>query len=335
MITSQPLNDILELAPYEKALRSLGYETLEEFTYVAHAASPELAKYLQVESVDNLLAPLPMAVAAIPAHAHQTMRQASYPLGAAISAVPRLQTAPSFVAADDLPPQINHIADLTAIRQQGTRGTCVAHAALALYEHHCQKQGTPMDFSEQFLYWNCKRSDNIPQESGTYLGIALPLLQDEGCCLETTWPYQSQPIAGNESQNPPPGGAQLEALQFRINGYNQLAPTSVIDIKNELSEGRCVAFSIPVFNSWHLNEYVILTGDIGNPLPGETRRGGHAMCLVGYVDMPNKPALGGGRFLLRNSWGDQWGIESSYGVGYGTIPYSYIARSCAEAYSIK
>ncbi len=69
------------------------------------------------------------------------------------------------------------------------------------------------------------------------------------------------------------------------------------------------------------------------PVPNEVRVGGHAMCLVGYVDMPN-PGLGGGRFILRNSWGTSWGIDSQYGPGYGTIPYAYIARMGAEAYSI-
>jgi len=58
------------------------------------------------------------------------------------------------------------------------------------------------------------------------------------------------------------------------------------------------------------------------------------MCLVGYTDMPGRPEIGGGRFILRNSWGTLWAAQSSFGAGYGTIPYSYIARLCMEAYSI-
>ncbi len=41
----------------------------------------------------------------------------------------------------------------------------------------------------------------------------------------------------------------LEALTYRVVEYKQLAPTSAADIQNELQRGRCVAFSIPVFNS--------------------------------------------------------------------------------------
>jgi C1A family cysteine protease len=100
-----------------------------------------------------------------------------------------------------------------------------------------------------------------------------------------------------------------------------------------LASGRCVAFSIPVFNSWYNhNPTVESTGDITNPLPGEGVVGGHAMAMIGYQDSPD-PGLGGGRFLIRNSW-PNWGTTSAHGVGYGTIPYSYIDRFGREAYAL-
>lgn len=177
----------------------------------------------------------------------------------------------------------------------------------------------------------------FPNSEGTWLAMAIPLLEREGCCLEPTWPYNPAPIIGNEGQGPPPGGAQLEAITFRAPGYKRLAPTSVPDIKNELAAGRCVAFSVPVFNSWLRSQWVAYSGDITMPVPGEVRVSGHAMCMVGYIDQPN-PGLGGGRFIIRNSWGTNWGINSSYGgvptPGYGTIPYAYIDRMGSEAYSI-
>jgi C1A family cysteine protease len=71
-----------------------------------------------------------------------------------------------------------------------------------------------------------------------------------------------------------------------------------------------------------------------NFIPSFVVLDGHAMCFVGYIDLPGNPGLGGGRFILRNSWGTSWGINSPYGAGYGTLPYRYIARFGAEAYSI-
>lgn len=59
------------------------------------------------------------------------------------------------------------------------------------------------------------------------------------------------------------------------------------------------------------------------------------MSLVGYQDGEAEEAIGGGRFILRNSWGDAWGPSSPHGAGYGTIPYSYIVTFGREAYSIE
>jgi hypothetical protein len=324
------------------ALRALGYLTLEQFLGVAQVAGRELGKYLGVD-IDTLLAEIPQASMAtsIPADILEAIVETEYPLGFAIDTMPSELLAPA--AAGDPPepsaliapaPNVNLIPQMPPIRDQGTRGTCVAHAAVAALEHFFGLAGAYQDMSEQFLYWNCKRRDGFPNSSGTWLASALPSLSLEGCCLEATWPYNTLPVAGNEGQGPPPGRAQIEALQYRTKNHHQLPPTSVQDIKAELTVGRCVAFSIPVFNTWYRNPRVSYTGEIINPVPGEVRVGGHAMCFVGYVDLPQNPELGGGRFLLRNSWGTRWGVSCAYGVGYGTVPYRYIESYCKEAYSI-
>lgn len=333
------INEVRELHTYRDALNALGFsgnESLEQFIGAAQVASPELAAYLGV-AVNTLITTVNTIAAfasAIPQGALNIIKQATYSLGVAIDHILQPSTAPSITAPAAPPPaNVTLIPQMPPIRNQQDRGTCVAHAALALYEHSLNVQGAYQDLSEQFLYWNCKRNDGIPNLEGTWLAIAMPLLQREGCCLETTWPYNPTPIPGNEGQGPPPGGAQLEALTFRAPAYQQLSPTFVNDMKNELATRRCVAFSVPVFNSWLRSSWVAYNGDITMPIPGEVRVGGHAMCLVGYIDMSDL-GLGGGRFILRNSWGTTWGINSPHGAGYGTIPYAYIARVGAEAYTI-
>src|SRR5438270_12823011 len=100
-----------------------------------------------------------------------------------------------------------------------------------------------------------------------------------------------------------------------------LGPRAVVDIKQVLATGRCVAFSVPVYNTLMKNPQAMKTGKIPNPVTGEMPVGGHAMCFVGYVDQPGTPGLGGGRFILKNSWDGLFGFASAYGPGYGTIPY--------------
>ena len=47
--------------------------------------------------------------------------------------------------------------------------------------------------------------------------------------------------------------------------------------------------------------------------------GGHAVMAVGYDE-------GEKRFIVRNSWGENWGLK-----GYFTMPYKYLAsRSLAD-----
>jgi hypothetical protein len=325
-------NDLADLGPFRKylpQLQGLGISTLEAFRGAAQVARPELAAYLNT-SIDDLFAAVPATPTAIPQAAMKTIQQADYPLGVALDQIPKPLTALAVpLPAASPPASVNHIPQMPPIRNQGERGTCVAFAALAAYEHALTTLGAFHDLAEQFLYWNCKRNDGIHNS----IGVAYPLLKQDGCCLEETWPYYSSVVPGNEGQGPSPKGSQLQALTYRLSEFQQLSPNAVEDIKAKLAAGRCVSFSIPVFNSWYRSDAVAYTGDITNPIPGEVRNGGHAMCFVGYIDSAADVAIGGGRFIVRNSWGSNWGIASPFGVGYGTIPYSYITRFATEAFS--
>lgn len=329
------LSDFPQLSAQLSRFQALGVETLEQLQGMAQVASIELRSYLGTD-VDSLIAAIPASAEAIPAEALDIIATAEYPLGVELDRVPRLDVAPTFAEAFETAPGNcrNLVAQMPPIRDQGSRGTCVAHAALAAYEQFLNAQGAYQDLSEQFLYWDCKKSDGIPTSPGTWLAIAMPLLQRDGCCLESTWAYNPLPIPGNEGQGPPPGGAQLQALSYRIASFRTIAPTSVADYRGELLAGRSVAFSIPVFNSWYRSTAVAYSGDITMPIPGEVRVGGHAMCIVGCIDLPTQEPIGGGRFIVRNSWDAKWGIKSPYGAGYGTIPYAYISRFGVEAYSV-
>ena len=51
------------------------------------------------------------------------------------------------------------------------------------------------------------------------------------------------------------------------------------------------------------------------PLPNEQVAGGHAVMAVGYDDQNQWR-------LVRNSWGDGWGMN-----GYFTLPYQYLLET--------
>ncbi len=222
-----------------------------------------------------------------------------------------------------------------AIRNQGSRGTCVAHAVAAVEECLEPMQlEKHVDLSEQFLYWSCKLNDGFPEDSGTWQRVAVPLVVSSGICLEATWPYNPNPIPDNEGQGPPPSGWDAvfnDAEDHKPVHGIVLDRNSVDGIINVLKSDRPVSVSVPVFPNWR-GPAVEREGHIPMPPPGRLPIGGHAMCVVGFGY--DSAFLGGGYFVVRNSWGDDWAFRSPFGAGYGTLPFSYIRRYCWEAYTL-
>ena len=220
---------------------------------------------------------------------------------------------------------------LPPVRNQGSRGTCVAHAVIAVREQLEIAAGSPpeMNLSEQYVYWWCKTHDGIPKVSGTYVSMGMRCLNETGAPWEETWPYVSRET-GDQGQGPPPPEAANGDPAFRTLRSQQFNRTDITGIKTCLSEGRVVAFSIPVFDSWYASSATSRWGKITLPLPNESSDGGHAMALVGYQDDPEAP--GGGYFLVRNSW-QPWSWDGVWQEGYGYISYAYISRHATAVFS--
>jgi len=70
-------------------------------------------------------------------------------------------------------------------------------------------------------------------------------------------------------------------------------------------------FGFAVYESLE-SQTVAETGNAPMPKPTEQALGGHAVLAVGYDD-------GKKRFIVRNSWGAEWGA-----AGYFTLPYPYL-----------
>jgi hypothetical protein len=181
---------------------------------------------------------------------------------------------------------------------------------------------TSANLSEQFLYFCCKNDDGISAESGTFIDVAFDCLVDYGICRENTWPYNPKQTS-NEGQGPAPPGAYPEAEGYKIMSYEEYSNEDVDAICAVLAAGNPVVFGVPVYPSWG-NYATQAQGKVFMPLPNENSEGGHALILVGYNRAANSP--GGGYFIFRNSWGEDWANNSPYTPGYGTIPFAYIKK---------
>ena len=230
-----------------------------------------------------------------------------------------------------LPSSVSLLDQLPPLRNQGSRGSCVAFAALAVREQLEIAAGAPssLDLSEQFVYWWCKEKDGVPSLTGTYVSVGMRCLREMGAPLEETWPYVSVEL-GSPGQGPPPPAAALGNPVYRALRIMEFSRIDTEGMKTCLAQGRAVAFSIPVFGSWYYSLATRRWGKITLPLPGEAQDGGHALTLVGYQDEAAAP--GGGYFLVRNSW-QPWSYDGVWRQGYGYIPYGYINRYASALFS--
>lgn len=216
------------------------------------------------------------------------------------------------------------------VYNQGSRGTCVANAAVSLIDY--KQNGR---FSRQFTYHQCKMIDGIKDEEGTYIHIPFMIFSDSnyvdcGTVSEEEWPYNTHQ-EDTTHQGPPPENA-FDCVRAKIPDSIYLGTGNVEEIKNLLhldNQGKNspVVIGVALFESFFSHE-TRRTGWCTMPLPGESIVGYHAMLIVGYDadrDM----------FLVRNSWGSSWASENDKGFpGHAWIPYEYIKEYCHAAATI-
>jgi C1A family cysteine protease len=253
----------------------------------------------------------------------------------------------------------NHLiypqGQLPQVKDQKYRGTCVAFTATALLEafveRHVPNFSRVTDFSEQYLYFRAKKADPEKIEDGTRFHFALAALRKFGVCANSYLTYRGYNDWGHS--------LLFDTNQFdltrlnklasgtRIRDYWQLPRTNIIDtIKKCLLRDLAVGVGVPVFEDAWFNDYSIQVGEIELPIVSEdsygqnylmdTPAGGHAIAIYGYEndDDPETGRPGGGGFVFRNSWGEDWASSSPHAVGYGVIPYAYIERWCLDAWVI-
>lgn len=254
---------------------------------------------------------------------------------------PQSPQMPSSVISPSVAPITHRMG--SPVRDQGTRGTCVAHATIACAEHHF----THSDLSEQFVFWAIKThgGDPSPHLDGTRLEFADRALLSHGACEELHWSYNPTPIPGNVTQETPPHLPSSVAIQDgqtrakKPSHYSDTSPQgsgSTALLIRELQKGP-VAVSLPVFRdptskfqNWNW-QGARDHGHVIDPPPNSIVIGGHAVCVCEFQPSPNAP--GNGWFVFKNSWGTaQWGSGNQLAPpghppcpkGYGYVSASYI-----------
>lgn len=239
-----------------------------------------------------------------------------------------LSSPPAYKALASLPSGLDWRNNggnfVTPVRDQGSCGSCWAFATTAALESYTLiSSGTPgvdLDLSEQVvtsctgqIYNNC---------DGGYIDDASNFIRDTGVPLESCYPY----ISGDDGLDKPCSGACLNwrTATYNIPDWSYVANgfATASALKNGLYAYGPLVVTMYVYNDfyqfYHSGVYSYTSG---------IYKGGHAVLLVGYDDT-------GQYFIVKNSWGDEWGesgyfriayseVESLVGFGTWTLNYGY------------
>ena len=225
----------------------------------------------------------------------------------------------------NLPAKVDHRKLCPPVYNQGGLGSCTANAMSGAFQmaQVVQKKTTWMP-SRLFLYYNSRvyiHTEN--SDSGAFLRDAVKTMNKEGMCKEAEWTYDDNSSPGAKFTQKPPATCYQHALANQILTYQRLQ-NSLTVLQGCLAEGYPFVFGFSVYESF-MSAVVKQTGIMPMPhISTERMIGGHAVLAVGYDD--TKQA-----FLVRNSWGTQWGLS-----GYFWMPYAYAtSRQASDFWTVR
>jgi C1A family cysteine protease len=209
-----------------------------------------------------------------------------------------------------LPDKVDLRPNCPPVYDQGQLGSCTANAIAGAIEFGRMKEHKQdVVPSRLFIYYNERVIEGtVNSDSGAMIRDGIKSVATDGDAPETEWPYDITKFTEK-----PPAKVYSDAKQYKVLQYQRVL-RNLTQMKGCLASGYPFVFGFSVYESFESPE-VAKTGQVSMPGSNEQEIGGHAVVAVGYDDSQQ-------RFIVRNSWGGDWGI-----AGYFTMPYTYLTDS--------
>jgi len=187
----------------------------------------------------------------------------------------------SYIIPKELPKSINWFDMTIPLLNQKQEPACVGYSGAGLKREQ-EKIETKkiLNFSGQDLYENCKKIDGIPNEEGTYIRVAMKLMQKEGI-------------------------KDSEGNVYKIGAYTKVK--NIKELKYSIVANGFAILGINVFD----NFFTPING-IVDYKEGLESEGGHAILVGAYDDYTE-------RVVFKNTYGPEWGLNGFAYLSYKYI----------------
>lgn len=167
-------------------------------------------------------------------------------------------------------------------------------------------------------YATRKIEGTTSSDSGATIRNTIKAAYTYGVCDETLWPYNVSKFATN-----PPSSVWAAMASHKVTSYHSISDGDLTTMKAALTAGFLVGYGFTVY-TYFMTQDMATNAFLNLPGAGEKIEGGHAVCLCGYDDNKVNPfnPSSKGAFLVRNSWGTDWGL-----AGYFWVSYDYIKNT--------